>query len=1119
MKISRYRLTWIAAGFSLAVLSGAPAIADDTELLLLNPDPTANPKPNVLLILDTSGSMDTLVTTTAPYDSKQTYGGDCDTSAIYWTDVDVVPVCDGSNENYVTKTAFQCQYAQNQILGIGSFTNTIVQYRGGGKDGTGTGAVKWQYLASGYHDEVVECQADSGVHGDGRPTHLWAASGTNLADPFTDDPQSELSWGSSPRNIGYTFYDGNYLNWKNAPSTAQIQRIDIMKAVLESVLLSVRDMNVGLMRFNDGEGGPVIHAIQDLESNRMALIDKINLLPADGSTPLSEVLYESALYWRGAPAYFGENVDETPTDPDALLTSEPELYKQPDWDACSKNYNILLSDGEPNNNDKEATLIPALPLYDTTLGRSDCAGTVEDGYCLDDVAEYLSKVDVDPLTDGDQLVITHTIGFANDIDVLNDAAAASGGEYFRADDTEQLTRTLLDIVASISDRSVAFTAPAVSVNTFNRTRNLNDLYITMFGVRARMHWPGNLKKYRIEDQTIVDAAGNPAVDPNTGFFAETSRSFWSADDDGNEVMLGGAARELPDPQTRNLYTNVSGNNLTAATNAISTANADTFAASDFGLTGAAEEPTKDELIRWARGEDVQDVDNDPNTTVRYAMGDPLHAQPAAVVYGGTPESPDVVVYTATNDGYLHAVNGSTGEELWSFIPREFLSNLTRLYFDPESRYKQYGIDGDVVPVIKDVDQDGVIESGDGDFVYLVFGFRRGGSKYYALDVTNKNAPDVLWDVTYAELGESWSAPVVARIDIDGVTQNPDDAVVVIGGGYDTVHDTSDFNPTPDLVGAGIHFLDLETGDRLWRAGPDSFADLALPDMTRAIPTSIRVIDINGDSIADRMYASDMGGQVWRFDITSGATPANLVAGGVIARLGSEGTGLETMADNRRFYNTPDVSVITDKTQLRRFVAISVGSGYRAHPYDLATNERFYSLRDGDVFNRLTQTQYDAYPVITETDLVEVSGGKQAVITANDKGWMLTLPPDEKVLSESITFNDEVFFVSFSPDTNTNGTCAAGRGVNVLYRVSIINGDPVVPNLETLAAGDADDARRQTLQQGGIAPSPAFIFPSPAADCTGDECSPPPIACVGVECFDPGFTNNPVRTLWTQDGIE
>ncbi|MGI9247592.1 MAG: hypothetical protein ACR2QI_01180, partial [Woeseiaceae bacterium] len=58
-----------------------------------------------------------------------------------------------------------------------------------------------------------------------------------------------------------------------------------------------------------------------------------------------------------------------------------------------------------------------------------------------------------------------------------------------------------------------------------------------------------------------------------------------------------------------------------------------------------------------------------------------------------------------------------------------------------------------------------------------------------------------------------------------------------------------------------------------------------------------------------------------------------------------------------------------------------------------------------------------------------------------------------------------------------------------------------------------------LQQGGIAPTPAFLFPGAEADCTDAACSPPPIGCVGVECFDPGFVNSPVRTLWTQDGIE
>jgi type IV pilus assembly protein PilY1 len=206
-------------------------------------------------------------------------------------------------------------------------------------------------------------------------------------------------------------------------------------------------------------------------------------------------------------------------------------------------------------------------------------------------------------------------------------------------------------------------------------------------------------------------------------------------------------------------------------------------------------------------------------------------------------------------------------------------------------------------------------------------------------------------------------------------------------------------------------------------------------------------------------------------------------------------------------------------QQRRFIAISIGSGYRAHPFDLTASDRFYSIRDGDVFNQLTQSVYDNYPIVTDSELVEVSGQTQTVITANDRGWKFTLPANQKVLSDSLTFNDEIFFVGFSPDSGAAETCSAGAGTNFLYRMEVVNGDPVVSNIEALSPSLSDDARRQALQQGGIAPSPNILFPSPEGDCVGDACSPPPLGCVGVECFDPGFPNFPVRTLWTQDGIE
>jgi len=347
-------------------------------------------------------------------------------------------------------------------------------------------------------------------------------------------------------------------------------------------------------------------------------------------------------------------------------------------------------------------------------------------------------------------------------------------------------------------------------------------------------------------------------------------------------------------------------------------------------------------------------------------------------------------------------------------------------------------------------------------------------------------------------------------------------VVIVGAGYDSVHDTAVHPSTADNEGAGIFMLDLKTGTELWRAGRDVGADLRLADMTRAFPNQIRVIDVNADRFADRMYASDVSGQIWRFDIINGQAPSGLVTGGVIGQFGAEGSASPAVADTRRIYNSPDISIFQDKA--RRYIAVSIGSGYRAHPLDNSATDRFYSLRDPDIFNQLTQAQYDSYNVATDADMVEVSGQVGVTLNPGDRGWKFTLPATQKILADSVTFDDSIFFVGFSPDVKALSDCETTVGRNFLYRVNVVNGDPVVNNLDSLDPNDplaADDARATELKQGGIAIRPIFLFPSPSdpENCQGEECSPPPIGCVGVECFDPGFRNNPVRTLWTQDGIE
>lgn len=1104
MSTGMRRIKQIATGALLTLLAGAPpALADDTELMLMMPD-VATVKPNILFMLDTSGSMTGVVRTKTPYDPDTVYPSinGCSADAIYWMDVDVVPSC--TSGQHVARSAFQCSAASGPLHGIGSYTDTMVQRRAMASEDV----FRWQDLESGVHDGTVECMADSGEHGAGVAGEVYASNDDPApgASGFTNDSARELAWGSAPATVTYTVYDGNYLNWKNSANDADIPKIDILKSVTKAVLNSISDVNVGVMRFNGNNGGVVIKAMSDLDADRVSILQAIDALPAQGNTPLAEFMYESALYWRGETPYFGLN--NAATDPAAV--DPTGIYNAPETQSCSKNFNILVSDGLPNDDIEEApTLVSNLPGF-----TGPCDGGTGVGACLDDIAQNLASVDLDgDATNLDQLVATHTIGFAEDIPNLVETAADSDGSYFRADDVETLTRALLNIFADISKRSLSFTAPAISVNSFNRTQNLNDLYITVFEAEPNVHWPGNLKKFRVAGGQIVNAANQSAVDPGTGFF--NSGDIWG-DPAATEVTDGGAAHLLPDAISRVLLTNSAAGTLVPV-------NTTNVTEANVGLTGAAGEPTLADLLAWMHGRDVGDEDLDTITDeARNAMGDPLHSQPAAVVYGGSATAPEVVVFVGTNDGYLHAINGDTGQELWSFVPMELLGDMNRLFFDPASNFKHYGIDGNIVPVVFDDDNDGVIENG--DFVYILFGLRRGGNSYYALNVTNKSSPELLWVKKYAEFGQTWSTPVVGRVDTDDddSTQTADprirDAVVIVGGGYDQVHDTPAAPLDADALGAGIHMLDLQTGNRIWWAGPDnSGASLELEDMTRAIPTQVQVIDMSGDGFADRMYAADVGGQIWRFDIMNGSSVANLVEGGVIADLGTPGAA-ETTVIPRRFYNAPDVAIFNDPVQGRRFISISIGSGYRAHPLNENANDMFFSVRDPDVFNQLGETAYSGYDVATVDEFETVTPGTTATIGPEDRGWKFALPTEQAILADSVTFNDAVLFAAFSPEENTNNPCLPSAGRNFLYMVSVANGNFAINNLDSPV--DLDSTPYTEIAQGGIAPTPAVLFPgSTNTACTGAGCSEPPIFCVGAECFGSGFRNNPVRTLWTQDGIE
>lgn len=1094
MKQGRNRLSLFIAAVLLPLLAGPAAWADDTDLFIASFDPAVTgAQPNILLIMDTSGSMTNPVITQQVWNPAMDFDGCYDRNAFYFATSNTPPPC-GSNDYFWKDNNF-CFAAENGLANVGQYTDGFKAWRGN--------TDRWVLLNGDRKNRRVDCQADQGVHGETEgDSARWIVEG--LTGPWSSDQVDLASFGTT-----YTIFDGNWLNWNSGTGTVETTRIQVIKDVTTQLVNSWQGVNVGLMRFNRNEfasqsGGPVIAGLNDVDNSRDNLLTQIAGLPASGWTPLSETLYEAGQYFAGRAVDMGNNGPGVFSAAEVREGGDPSgaNYEAPSTFQCQKNYIIMLTDGAPTRDTDANSKIQALPGFSSLIGSCDGSGQ---GACLDDMADYLHNYDIDPSLPGDQTVNTYTIGFAVDLPILKSTAERGGGEYRLADDTASLSAVLTQIVDSILDDATTFTSPSVPVNAFNRTRNLDDVFVSVFEPSQRVHWPGNLKKYKLQNGVLVGQNSEAAVDPITGFFSDTSWSFWSDDQDGDLVPLGGAAMEQPAWQTRNVYSNILSGVLNAGGNQVVPQN---------GLLTSAMISTpsgeRDQVIEWLRGKDILDSDDDDDfEDDRHMMGDPLHVRPITLTYGGDPSlgTVDATVFISTNDGFLHAIDTNDGSERWSFMPSRLLKRVYDLYSDPIVPNRRYGLDGDIAGFIANDDgQPGITGS---ERAFLVFGMRRGGDAMFGMEVTNPNDPRLLWEIDsssvgYEDLGQTWSRAHIDRVNIGGTYKD----VVIVGGGYDDSQDQAGYRE--DQVGNAIYMIDLLTGDLIWSAGPGDAVrnhDLVLNDMTHSIPSGIKVVDLTGDDIPDRMYVGDMGGQVWRFDILNGNSVSELVEGGLIASLGGAAMeGAVPMGDVRRFYAPPDVVAVLKEEPEESYLSVNIGSGFRAAPNESSTNDEFFSVRDFNVFGVIDTDDYQE-PVLRD-ELPNITNNLTPTLLPTDPGWRLSMvqSPGEKVLTESFTFAGEVFFTSFSP--GTTDVCSAAKGTNRLYRVRVEDGAPPPPIDDPYEPPDEPEDRFTLLKQGGIAPDAVFFFPD---DQEGD-----PILCIGAECLDPGFDENALRTYWFQD---
>lgn len=814
---------------------------------------------------------------------------------------------------------------------------------------------------------------------------------------------------------------------------------------------------------------------------RYRLKTLISAMRAEGSTPIVDSLYEAGLYYRGQPVDYGKirgpqsgasakvtrvshpgtytggsGVTRDPNCTDSFLSHDTcvsevitgtPTYKSPFDDGCQASYIVLLTDGDPTVNNSETKI-------ETLIGAQCAASSQGDpGKCGNELAQYYFDNNLSAFSDLHNIT-THTIGFASDGDpaYLQAIATAGHGTFKAAGNASELASAFEKILAEVNSAPTAFVSPSLSVNAFNKLFNRDEVYFSLFSPQLQVRWPGNVKKFKLCNDSsnvtctfgaVLDANNNAAINTDSKIRGSAANetpalSIWSSAADGPTVERGGAGERIPARASRNVYTYTNATDL--STTPVNSTNVTKTMLGNASMTDAR----RDDIIAWMLGKDVMNEDGDSPVDInddRWKFADALHSRPLTITYGGTSAAPVIKLLVGTNDGALRLINtndntgANGGKEEWAVYIPDFLSVQEQL-MDNAQGVHVAGMDGTPTAYVIDHNQNGIIEPAQADKVYVYIGQRRGGKNIWAFDLTpdgvnpitdpteiGRIRPKFLWRLqggsgSFAALGQTWSRPVVTKIRVkcNDVGCNTGDSklktVLMFAGGYDPALDTPGAGnvvpPATDSMGNGIYIVDPLTGALVWRAGgPASGANLVLTNMTYAIPSDLAIVDANGDGATDRVYVGDSRGQLWRIDLGNQIDPGQAGDGGskgyVFANIGGAAA-----ADKRKFFYPPEVVQAEDSkfSNNPSYDLVVVGTGDREDPLDKLTdaisatqdpvNNRLYAFRDynykaGPYVGGTpppTITAADMYDA-TVTPLDALTGAALDSVRAK-KGWYLSL---------------------------------------------------------------------------------------------------------------------------------
>jgi type IV pilus assembly protein PilY1 len=488
------------------------------------------------------------------------------------------------------------------------------------------------------------------------------------------------------------------------------------------------------------------------------------------------------------------------------------------------------------------------------------------------------------------------------------------------------------------------------------------------------------------------------------------------------------------------------------------------------------DPNGQDVLQFLRGSNAKEVRNGGQFRNRtHKLGDivfsaPLYVQAPVglsqtasyLAFAQANKARQAMIYVGANDGMLHAINASTGNEQWAYVPAGVWNNLVKLVNPYYNEQHQFYVNGS--PEAYDVQFGAVWHT------LLIGGMGAGGMDIYGIDVTNPTAAanenqlstQVLWDFTDADMGYSYSNPAAQQVSAGWL--------VFFGNGYDSPQGKPFLYAINPQTGAIVQKIDLCL----------AVAGVCNLGVTNGL-SSVSVVNSGGQlsGIANLVYAGDLQGNLWRIDV-SNANPGAWTVSVMFQAYDSVASQPQPITV------TPAVSLNPRFPQLLGTM-VYFGTGQLLTIADLTNNQvqSVYGIYDPPAaypspINRtslVTQT-LAAGPVASTGQATRTITGNPVSLPAN-KGWDVDLNlPTSGALSAERDVTDPqliaggVLLTSYQPSTSQ---CTLGGGAYLLDFNFATGGSFTNAQFTTPTGTTIGTAATVGLSMGSwYAPAPAVV---------------------------------------------